>query len=81
MQSAEKRKNLRRTITYPAFIDLGDKARYTYKVSAAVSTRHRNGLWRISLQEVSVSKMSGVAPYFSTSGASFFQPGGKVLSY
>ena len=24
MQSAEKRKNLRRTITYPAFIDLGD---------------------------------------------------------
>ncbi len=57
-----------------AFIDLGDKGRYHYKVSAPIPPEQMCGIWKISLQDVSVEKMSGIAPYFSTSRQSFFRP-------
>lgn len=57
-----------------AFIDLGDKGRYFYKTTATVLPRHRSGIWKISLQDVSLSKLTGLAPFFSTSRQSFFEP-------
>jgi rhamnogalacturonyl hydrolase YesR len=57
-----------------AFIDLGDKGRYQYKAFAKIPAPHSTRLWKISLQDVSASKITGVTPYFSTSEQSFFQP-------
>lgn len=57
-----------------AFIDLGDKGRYFYKASAHIPATHREGIWKISLQDVSLTKLSGLVPYFSTSRESFFRP-------
>jgi hypothetical protein len=57
-----------------SFIDLGDKGHYQYKLSAKIPRETMNRLWRISLQEVSATRISGVTPYFSTSAQSFFQP-------
>jgi hypothetical protein len=57
-----------------AFIDLGDKGRYFYKVVAKIPPHQMNRLWRVSLQEVSLVKMTGLSPYFSTSPQAFFQP-------
>ncbi len=57
-----------------AFIDLGDKGRYQYKASAKISAQQSKRLWKLSLQDVSVTKMTGVTGYFSTSEKSFFQP-------
>ena len=56
-----------------AFIDLGDKAQYKYHVSADIPPRHREGLWRVFLQEVSVEDMKGLSPFFGTSKGSFFR--------
>ena len=60
--------------TMEAFVDLGDTGRYTYKLSAKIPPPHMNGIWRVSLQDVSLTKMSGLAPYFSTSERAFFRP-------
>jgi hypothetical protein len=57
-----------------AFVDLGDTGRYTYKLSAKIPPQQMNGLWSISLQDVSMTKLSGLAPYFSTSKQAFFRP-------
>ena len=57
-----------------AFIDLGDKGRYPYKARAVIPFQHRNGLWKVSLQDVSLVRLTGLAPYFSTSARAFFQP-------
>ena len=57
-----------------AFIDLGDKGRYQYKAAAKIPADQMSRLWKISLQEVSASQISGVTPYFSTSQQGFFQP-------
>jgi hypothetical protein len=60
--------------TMEAFVDLGDTGRYTYKLSANIPPEHRTGIWRVSLQDVALSKMTGLAPYFSTSKRAFFRP-------
>jgi hypothetical protein len=60
--------------TMEAFVDLGDTGRYTYKLAAKILPRQMNGIWRISLQDVSLAKMSGFVPYFSTSERAFFRP-------
>ena len=57
-----------------AFVDLGDNGRYTYKLTATVPAGHRNGIWRLSLQDIALDKLSGLAPFFSTSAAAFFRP-------
>lgn len=57
-----------------AFVDLGDTGRYTYKLTAMIPPQHRQGIWSISLQDVSMTKVTGLAPYFSTSKRAFFQP-------
>ena len=59
--------------TMEAFVDLGDTNRYAYKLSAPVPSKHREGIWRLSLQDVSLTKLSGLSPYFSTSERSFFR--------
>ncbi|MBI5385161.1 MAG: hypothetical protein HZA90_10795 [Verrucomicrobia bacterium] len=63
--------------TLEAFVDLGDPGRYAYKLSAEIPARHRDGIWSLSLQDVSLKKLSGLAPYFSTSRHAFFRPDGK----
>jgi hypothetical protein len=60
--------------TLEAFIDLGDKGRYEYKLTAEIPPRHRDGLWSIALQDVSLTKLGGFAAYFATSQAAFFRP-------
>jgi rhamnogalacturonyl hydrolase YesR len=60
--------------TMEAFVDLGDTNRHAYKLSAAIPPQHRGGIWRLSLQDVSLTKLTGLSPYFSTSARSFFQP-------
>ncbi len=60
-----------------AFIDLGDKGRYKYNVSAPVGSGNAEGVWSISLQEVVVERIEGLEPYFSTSRESFFDVGRK----
>ena len=57
-----------------AFINLGDKGRYQYKASAKIPPPYSNRLWKISVQDVSATRISGVTPYFSTSEKAFFQP-------
>jgi hypothetical protein len=60
--------------TMEAFVDLGDTGRYTYKLSTAIPPRHRDGIWSISLQDVSMTKLTGLLPYFATSQQAFFRP-------
>lgn len=60
--------------TMEAFVDLGDTGRYTYKLSAKIPAQHASGVWRLSLQDVALAKMTGLAPYFSTSERAFFRP-------
>jgi hypothetical protein len=60
--------------TMEAFVDLGDTGRYTYRLSAKISRPHMSGIWRVSLQDVSLAKINGLAPYFSTSERAFFRP-------
>jgi hypothetical protein len=60
--------------TMEAFVDLGDTNRYAYKLSAAVPSRHRNGIWSLSLQDVALEKLEGLRPSFSTSRRSYFHP-------
>jgi hypothetical protein len=59
--------------TMEAFVDLADTNRYTYKLSASIPPQHQNKIWRISLQDVSLVKLRGLSPYFSTSTRSFFR--------
>jgi hypothetical protein len=60
--------------TLEAFVDLGDPGRYVYKLSADIPPRHRDGLWSLSLQDVALTRLSGLSPYFATSPAAFFRP-------
>lgn len=55
-----------------AFIDLGDKESYQYTATATIPARQTSGLWRISLQDVTLRSLSGLLPYFSTSKESYF---------
>jgi hypothetical protein len=57
-----------------SFIDLGDRGRFFHKVSADIPPRHAHGAWSISLEGVTIEKLSGLTPYFSTSTQSFFRP-------
>jgi hypothetical protein len=57
-----------------AFVDLGDQGQHVYKLAANIPPRFAEGLWSLSLQDVAISKLTGLAPYFSTSRAAFFQP-------
>ncbi len=59
--------------TMEAFVDLGDTNRYTYRLTVPIPPKHREGIWRVSLQDVALTKLTGLAPYFSTSARSFFQ--------
>jgi hypothetical protein len=59
--------------TMEAFVDLGDTNRYTYKLSAPIPPQYRDNIWRLSLQDVSLVKLTGLSPYFSTSTSSFFR--------
>ena len=55
-------------------MDLADKGRYEYKLSAPVPAAQRDGLWSLALQDVSLSEAKGLAPYFATSPQAFFRP-------
>ena len=57
-----------------AFIDLGDTGRYHYRVSASILPEQMNGLWSLSLQDVTATRITGLSPYFATSKRSFFRP-------
>lgn len=57
-----------------AFVDLGDQGRYGYRLSAPIPPAHADGIWSLSLQDGTVTKISGLKPYFATSRAAFFQP-------
>jgi hypothetical protein len=57
-----------------AFVDLGDKGRYEYKLTADIPPHQAGGTWSLSLQDVAVARLAGLAPYFSTSPQAFFQP-------
>jgi hypothetical protein len=63
--------------TMEGFIDLGDTGRYSYKLAARIPPEHRAGIWKISLQDVSLAKLTGLKPYFSTSYGAFFEPEGN----
>ena len=65
----------RAAATLARFVDLGDKGRYEYTLSAPVPPAERTGLWSLVLQDVALSAASGLSPYFATSPDSFFQPG------
>ncbi len=56
------------------FIDLSDRGRYHYQLSAPIPPRHADGIWCVSLQDMVMEKMTGLAPYFATSPQSFFRP-------
>jgi hypothetical protein len=58
-----------------AFIDLGDKSRYSYKVTAPIAENQRGKLWSLSLLDARVTKISGIKPWFSTSPLSYFDLG------
>jgi hypothetical protein len=60
--------------TLEAFVDLGDKGRYEYHLTADIPPKHRDGIWSLSLQDVSMTKLPGLSPYFATSATGFFRP-------
>ena len=64
----------RAVATLARFVDLGDKGRFEYKLSAPVPPSQRNGLWSLTLQDVSLTEAQGLPPYFATSAQSFFSP-------
>ena len=64
----------RAVATLARFVDLADKGRYEYKLSAPVPAVQRDGLWSLALQDVSLSEAKGLAPYFATSPQAFFRP-------
>ncbi|MCX8157971.1 MAG: glycoside hydrolase family 127 protein [Verrucomicrobiae bacterium] len=57
-----------------AFVDLGDAGRYVYTLQAPIPPAHTRGLWSLQLQDVSVVNVQGLAPYFATQPAAFFNP-------
>jgi hypothetical protein len=62
----------REVATLARFVDLGDKARYEYKLSAPVPQSQRGGLWSLTLQDVALKEAKGLSPYFATTPQSFF---------
>ena len=58
------------------FIDLGDRGRYRYALSARIPPEHANGLWRLSLLDVSVTRLSGLRSCFATAPSAWFAPDG-----
>lgn len=60
--------------TLEVFVDLGDQGRSRYKLAADIPARHRDGVWSLSLQDVSMTRLTGLSPYFATSAAAFFRP-------
>jgi len=57
-----------------AFIDLGDKGRYFYKVAVEVPPSDAQGVWSVVLEGVTLETARGLTPYYATSPASFFRP-------
>ena len=64
----------RAVATLAKFVDLDDKGRYEYKLSAPVPEGQRGALWSLTLQDVALGAADGLAPYFATSPQSFFRP-------
>ena len=56
------------------FIDLGDKKKYYYKISAKVPPEYAGKLWQLRLEEADVVKITGLLPYFSATRDNYFQP-------
>lgn len=56
------------------FVDLGDKNKYFYKLTAKVLAEHAGKLWQLRLEEVDVVKLTGLHPYFSTTKENYFRP-------
>lgn len=57
------------------FVDFEDTKRYTYPFKVAVPAGQDGRLWSLDLQQVSISKAAGIAPYVSTNPEAHFTPG------
>jgi len=62
------------------FVDFEDTKRYSYPLRVAVPAGQAGKLWSMDLQQVSVSRATGIGPYFSTAPAAYFQPAGATAA-